>query len=620
MSRLDQHIDAVRTRFLLQKLLHYAAWTLLGTAGGLVAVTLICRLFAVGLPPRLLLWSLFGIVAVLVALALAVRRCPTRHATATRMDEVLGLKERFSTALLARDSDDPFAHAAVHDAEQVAGQVSIHKRFPYQFPRMGAWALGGVALLLVVDQYMPVVDVLSREEKARIAAVQAQKQKEAHDLVEKALAEVNSIPKVGGEEKALATAKSELQNLLSEPIKDPAEASRTAQKAMQDAEALRDRVKDTQRLADAAEQAKAFKSLANTPMGNTLSDTKKAMSEGQFDKAAAKLQDAIKEFNSADAQKQAEMAKDMTQLANQLKQLANDPAVQEQIRKQLQQAGANKEQAERMMDEMQKAAAGDKEAANRVKDMAENLARQHNGGILPAPEALQKFMTQVQQAQGKMNAQQMAQQLSQAGQQMANAMQQQARQNASNQSGQANQNPAGQKNGQSGKQPGNQQNQSEMADAQQAMQDSMNQLEAMQQEAQMAGACSGDAEGQGGQGQGKWGNGQGMGNNPGQQGGGNGWAGQNGGGQAMGDRSYKSPAPYSIKKEVSRGERDDRGKVQAGWFVKADSIKGESKAQLQELIMSGQKDATDEVEQEHVPNEAQQVVRKYFDSMQNDVK
>ena len=620
MSRLDQHVDAVRSRFLMQRFFDWAAWIILGAACGLTVAVVGLKVFGVVLGAKLVWLGIVTVGALLAALILAMARCPNRMQTAVQIDERLGLKERFSTALYARGQSDEFARAAVRDAEKTADSVSLHKRFAYQFPKMGWWSMTAVVVLFSADRFIPQMDVLGRDEKRQQQAEMQKQQRQATEAIQKALVEVNSIPQVGAQEKSIVAARKDLEALLNKPMKDPAAASRTAQNALQEADAVRKKIQDTQRIANAAEQAKAFKSLAaEKSEDSTMAAAKTAIAEGDFNKASQKLQTAIDQFTNADAEKQQQIAKDMEQLANQLKKIANDPAMQEKIRQQLQKAGANADQTQRLMEEMQKAAAGDKAAAERVKDMSENLIRKMNGGVLPAPPQLAAFMKQVEQMQGQVNAQQTSEQMSQAAQKMANAMQQQSKNPGKQANGQK-QGQKGQQPGQKG-QPGQSPQEGQMADAQQAMQDALSQAEAMQQAAEMADAAGKDG-GQGdgkGKGQGQWGQNPG-GNGQQGRGQGNGPAGWNQGGQGAGARDYKSPAPFNVKKELSPGEKDNSGKVLSGWFVKSDSIKGESREQFKEVVISAQKDATDDVEQERIPVQAQKVVRDYFDSMQRDAK
>ena len=606
MSRLDQHVQAIRNRFLLQGLFNHLAQLLLWVSCVLIVVVLLTRVLAVALPAKAA-WAA-GIFAgtFLASWIMANIRQPSLLATAMKIDDRLGLKERYSTALSSRGESDPFARAAVLDAEKTADSVSLSHRFPYHFPRLGYWTLGAILALVAVDQLVPQMDLFGREQKRQQQAAMQQKNDLAAMKVKEALTQINSIPQMAGNEKALASARKDLESLLSRPIKDPTEATRTAQKALQEAETLSKKLHDTQKIADAKEQAKTFKAMADKADG-ALADVKKEMADGEFSKAAAKLKNQVDQFNNADAAGREKMANDMQQMANQLKQLANDPALQEKIRQQLEKSGASKDQARDMLNEMQKAAAGDKDAADRLKNMADNLARRMNGGMIPAPEQLAPLMQQIEKMQGQLNAQQKTEQLSQAAQQMADAMKQQAN----------NGGKSGSQQGQAGKnqQPGGQ-NPDPMADAQSAMQDAMSQLEAMQQDAEMAQADGGQGEGKG-NGQGKWGENP----NPGGEGGkgqGNGPAGWNQGGQAMGDRNYKTPAPFGTKKELSPGEKDEKGRRLAGWFVKADSVKGESKEELKQVITASNREATDDMDMERIPMQSQKVVRDYFDSMQRD--
>lgn len=655
MNRLDQHVDAVRTRFLIQKMVNYAAWTVLCAGAALIIVTMFSRLFAVGIPPRVLLIGGAAVLAAFIAAVLAIAYSPSREATAVQIDQTLGLKERFSTALEARSSNDPFAQAAVRDAEEVAASVSIRKRFPLRMPGLGYYAIGAVIVFAGVDRLMPQWDLLGRKESQRQSQVVERKRQAAEKALREALAEVMSIPKVGAQEKNLQAARKDIEALLNQDIKDPIEATKTAQNALREAENARQKIQDNQRYADAQTQKEAFKSLASQQGAGVLADAKKSLGEGKFDETAAKLKEAMEKFNSADAPTQEKMAAEMKTMADQLAKMAQEPATQERIKKELQKQGATPEQARQMAEEMSKAAAGDKGAQERVKNMAENLARRANGGILPAPEQLAPLMQKLQQMQGQMNSQARAGDMAQAVSQLASAMQNQAAQNKAGQqqqgqqpgqkkSGQqqANQKQPGQQagqgqsgqqsaanqqsqQGQDGQQSGQQQSAGQQnADAQQAMDAAMSQLEAMQQaadasEASRGGGQQGEGDGQG-DGQG-WGEGQNGGQQAqGGQGHGQGPSGPNSGGIGEGPRPRGVPAPFTVKKEVSPGETDQKGKLIATWLVKADSVKGESKEQFKQIVVSQQRDQADDVEQNRVPMRAQKAVRDYFQALQDEAK
>lgn len=655
MSRLDQHVQSLQSRLALGLFGRSLAVTSLAAAGACELSLVVGRLFDVYLPHP---WYWLGgsaLACILASACYAAIRRPDLHATAVHLDQSLGLKERFSTALYARGSSDPFAQAAVADAERLADNVSLHKRFPLTFPRLGYHALTLAVIAVLTYMYLPQWDLLNREEARRQQFVLKQQTEEAQKKVQKALVEVESMPKVLSGDPAMKAAREELRALLEQPIKDPTAAATAAEKASQDVQALKDRIKDNQRVADAEAQKKMFGNMltSNKPF-EQLDGAKQSLAKGDFASAAQSLKQAAEKFQNADDATRDQMASEMGALAQAMQKAAQDPAVQKQIAQNLQKMGADQQQVKQMMDQMQQAAAGDKQAAQRLQNMAQNLARQANGGKLPAPAQLAGLMQQMQQMQGQMGAQQQAGQMAQAAQQMAQAMQQAAaaQQQANAQQGnkqggqQSGQQQAGgqksgqqQASGQQGQQPGQggqqqQQNgqngdgqgdsKQQMADAQKAMQEALQQMEQAQKDAQQAQAAnSGNDPGQGegqGQGQGKWGDQQANGQGQGQQGQGqgNGPAGWNQGGQAAGDRNYETPAPFGVKRVNSPGDRDDKGQVLAGAFVKASALKGESRQQLKDVITSADKDQTDEVDQDRIPLSSQKVVREYFKSMQSD--
>ncbi len=635
-QRMDQLIDAVRTRSLVQGMFDYGAWTLLAAAGVLIMLIVTSRVFMVSLPPRLLLLGGAGVLALFIALILAIVFSPSRLATAIRIDEVLGLKERCSTALLSRNSKDPFAQAAVHDAERTAESVSIRKRFPLKFPRAGGYAITALLLLAITDAYLPRWDLLGREEQKREAAVIERQRTAAEKALRDARAEVLAIPRILQDEKALASARREIEALLNEEIKDPAQAMKVAQNALREAEAARQKIADMQRYANAELQKQAFKPLAEQPDG-MLAEVQKLLGEGNFDNAAQKLRQMVNEFSAADPDRKEQMANEMKNLAEQMRKLAEDPNIQERVRKELEKLGANPEQARQMAGEMANAAAGDRDAQRRVRDMAENLARMANDGVLPSPEQMAPFMQKIDQLQGQADLQQRASELAQAGNQLANAMAQQAQQQSGDpqrqQSAQANQQgapgqqggnqPQGSQAGQGGQQPQMNQGGQGLADAQQAMEAALAELEAMRQAAEAAQASRGGDGG--GESDGNEGDGWASGENEQQgDGGGQGFgqvpSGPNAGGIGAGERPAGSPAPFTVKKEVSPGQTDEKGRLIASWLVKADSVKGESKEQFKEIIMSAQRDQAEDVDQNRIPMRAQKAVRDYFNALEEEAR
>ena len=152
-----------------------------------------------------------------------------------------------------------------------------------------------------------------------------------------------------------------------------------------------------------------------------------------------------------------------------------------------------------------------------------------------------------------------------------------------------------------------QQDAQQVAAAQQAAQDAANAaqqgMNGGQPGGQQPGQAGGQQPGQGQQAQGP----------PGQQ------PGQGGIGQGAGDRPI-AESPFTIKTEVSKSQDIEKGRVIAATLVKADAVKGDSKAEVREVAKAAMQEATDEVDSERVGRQAQKVVRDYFGSMGEEEK
>src|SRR5580658_5257007 len=120
MSRLDRHIIAIQNKLTLRLFLQALAWFAVALAGAALLAIVIDRLISFSMPHAGLSLLIGGIIACGLSLAFAIYRRPTPMLAAVAIDQELGLKEKFSTALYARALTDPFARAAVNDAEKTA--------------------------------------------------------------------------------------------------------------------------------------------------------------------------------------------------------------------------------------------------------------------------------------------------------------------------------------------------------------------------------------------------------------------------------------------------------------------------------------------------------------------
>ena len=603
MSRLDRHVALVQNKLTLTKLLTALAWSLLAFGVLVWVYLLIHKVFSVNLPrPWMFFW--IGLSAsVISAAGYAFLKRPTRHQAAVAIDEKLSLHEKFSTALYIRPSTDPFAAAAVRDAETTADKVSLHNQFPLGFPRPAIFT-AIVAVVALATTWLPAMDLFGVEKQRRAAAEQQQVRKNVETEVKKALAVIDSAPPEVKSTEQIKAARAELANMLSKPVKDTTRARSTALKALQDVESIKQKTKDTANFAKAEEAKKQWQKGLGRPADDSgpVGKAHDHMSKGEFTEAIEEIGSAVKNFDKMSDNEKQKAAQQMQNMANQLQQMANDPKQQKEMEKKLQQLGANPQQAQQMVQKMQQAANGDKKAQQQLQQMANQMMQQMNNGQGPNQQQMQQIQQAMQAMQQQANAQQQAQAMAQAAQQMAQAMQQQAQ--------------GGGKQGQQGQQPGQQQ---QAQGGQQAMQQALQQMQANAQAAAAAQAGMAGNNGQGGNqgnagqnnrnGQVQWGNrnGQWKQGNPNQKGQGMGGPGIGAGGVAPVEE-----APYDVQQDVTTGAVHEEGKILASTLVKAAAEKGSSKIDLSQANGSDYKEATDEIDQDRIPRSAQKAVREYF--------
>ena len=124
---------------------------------------LVVRAFAWGVPLGHGAW-----IAALLALAVALigttlgRPSPLRAAVA--LDAAAGLKERLSTALAVQESRDPFARAAVQDAEKIAARVHVPSHIRRRAPDLWPWSTAVTAAALLLFWLLPPLNLFAHEQ------------------------------------------------------------------------------------------------------------------------------------------------------------------------------------------------------------------------------------------------------------------------------------------------------------------------------------------------------------------------------------------------------------------------------------------------------------------------
>jgi hypothetical protein len=619
MSRLDRHVATVQTKLALRRFFDALAWSTLVFAAIVLLAVVVEKLFQI-LPahfPRVAVLIGGVVCCVVFSIAYAIVKKPTRAHAAAAIDEKLRLKEKFSTAIYVRPSSDPFAMAAVKDAEKTAESVQLGKEFPLAFPKPAyTMLLLGISAFLLAQFVQPLNLFGQKTTLAKKAQLDAAQQA-AKEAVARAVAAVDTMPKSSQNTDEFRKLVAELHELNKAPkLDDPARANRRALQALQEV---------NNQAAQEWDKAKKYAEAQNSLMQSLqppddakgpVGEARKEIAKGNFKEASDKLEEAVKDFDKMDQKSKEDAAKQMAQAAKQLQQLAQNPQVQQQLQQQLQQMGASQQQAKQMQQMMQQAAAGNQQAAQQLQQAAQQLAQQMNNGQGPNQQQQQQMQKMMQQMQAQANAQNQANGLAQAAQQMAQAMQQA-------QQGQAN----GQQNPQQGQQMQQAQQQMQKAltnmqgvkaDLQKIAQQQQAAQQAMKQGQQAAnGQKQGQGQGQGGQqpggqqqagGQGQFGQG-----NPQNQGNGQGNAGIGNGGN-MG----KNAQPFGVEQVQSPSQDDENGKILASYLVKDKADPGKQKMMIEKLIAKAHQDAPDEVDSEHASRAAQKVAEEYFRTMEKD--
>jgi len=590
MSTLDQQVGRVCRRLAMNVFWERLTLGLLIGAAAWSLVLIVERLFVLGIP----LWGgLVGAGGLALAIALLgtllARVSPLRAAVA--IDVAAGLKERVSTALIARGSSDPFARAVVRDAEKIAGGIHVPSHLPYRTPRLWPWTLSAVLAGLLVGLFFPKVDLLAERTPANeddlLAAEEQRAQIEL--AVNERLQNLKELAQRSENFDALAAALKPLE-LPEDATKTPEDVRREALKQIDNvAERL-----DAQRNAtefDALEQMKRMMANLNRQSGNDpaakLSD---ALARGKFDEAKEaldelkqKLTEAAKSDDAAQRAQAAELAQKVEELS---KQLAQQPPTQMMERELEKKCGMSAEDAKRLMEQAAKMAA-QMDPKELQKALQQKLAEK---GL---------DQKQAEQLAKKMMASQAAckqcQGLGKSLQAAAQAMQQCQQPGQQSQPGQPNSAQAlAEQAAQALAQAGEQMSDLEMAEQM------LEELETNLADLKEMGDQLGDEDFEL----------QGERTKPGDR------VGEQGPqyGLGYGAKTGKERAAHDYKSS-KEGSAQHPGLIIGQMLVDGPQAQGETTAEVKEAVSAAVRDAEDAIERAHVPRQYQRALREYFERL-----
>jgi hypothetical protein len=343
-------VKTVRIREAAALLLRRTGWVL--TLAGVMAIVGVSaeRLLALHVLTSIAV-SVFAAATGAFIIVPWLLRIPTPMQASVLLDERLGLKERFSTTLSLVESDDAFAQAARTESLQAIERVNLRGAFPIRLT--GHWVWGGgvwlIAVLLVF--FLPQKDLLGVLRQRQEQDVKARQVAEIKDEVRKALEPVRSaVQKLGDPNLSEELAK--LDKIMQ--LTDPQEIKREAMKTLGD---LSDKIKKMQEAPQAQiadELKQAFKRLKGStdPFSQEI---RSALAKGDAGKAAAMLGQLQKQLSegSLPPEKQKELAKQLQDLAGELKRLSQQQT--KQLEDELAKLGLDKELAKLNSEQLKQA-------------------------------------------------------------------------------------------------------------------------------------------------------------------------------------------------------------------------------------------------------------------------
>lgn len=385
MERVRSIVALVRRRLVL------GAWVAGAWRAASIAVLAIalgvaaCRLAGQAWTPAH--WAIavaLGAVAVVGwAWFRAVRAAPDLLSASMLADERLGSGERLVTALALSASggpaDDPFAAAAVADAERFASDRSlpaaVRAAFPFGLP-VRWWTLpASVALLAIACMAVPVRGPSSAGAAEDAAAHERGPTDEERRLAA-AVAAVESNPDLAERlQSELQAARAALEDAEGAAPRSPDEAAREALRRAAELQARLAEVMEAPEQQAARDLRDALAGLELPQEEGAARDLAEALKQGDFAAAQAALEKLQQEIGAQDAlgpEERAKLAAQLGDLAQQLGDMAKDPS---RLSEALEAAG------------LDPALAGSPEALERALDRASQLNESQKSAIRSAARA-----------------------------------------------------------------------------------------------------------------------------------------------------------------------------------------------------------------------------------------
>lgn len=328
MTSCERLVSVARSRLRLRRAVEAVPRATIAAAIALLAAFLADKLLPIEMPA----WWISSAAIVACALAaIAIRaslRPPTPLEAAIEADQALGLRDRLSIAIASRGSNDPFALAAVADAERRAAdpqlRAALRRSLRPGTPQGWWWAIPVLVAAVLVEALVPAISWTPSANAEESAA--------AREEAGAALAELEAAIREQPElESALGDS-----DLLGQEGEDPFESLQDPEQirleAIRRMTALEERLESvlTGQDAAAAEAMRDALSELDVPSEGLAQELALAMRLGDYAQAAEaiealreRLGKSPEEGGLSDAEREA-LAKDLEKLAEQIERLAAD--------------------------------------------------------------------------------------------------------------------------------------------------------------------------------------------------------------------------------------------------------------------------------------------------------
>lgn len=389
-DRLNRVARRVARRAFIADLLRRLGPALTVAAGLGLALVILDKLMGWRIAWAILLGvPVAGGLAWAVGSAVAARWSELR--AAGELDRALGLKDRISTALSLKTSENqkdnnPFVAWAIEDGEQAASKADHRTAVPVRIDwTWAAWPVLG-ALGVLAALYLPWMAVSEPEEQAPSRLVSQEEAsdrlKQAREELQKAIDDASAADLLA--ERSLRDLE-DLERQLQEGRSDPEQVTSRASRSLEDASRRLENEARRMREADQTLRNRLSEMDSSGLDSELMQRFAEQLQSGDFEGAQQTAQQLRNEASEMSAEERAQLAQQMRRLAEQLQDeqdRAQEQADQRRTENDLREQGISEDAIEQMQDmideqDIQECLMDEGMDAEQARRMAERLAREN---------------------------------------------------------------------------------------------------------------------------------------------------------------------------------------------------------------------------------------------------